>query len=84
MATIDASTARRELADLLNRVAYGDERVVLSRRGKNVAALVSMDDLELLEDIQDQLDIHDALDALREAKKKGTRPAVDLWRKLGV
>lgn len=41
--------ARAELADLVNRVAYGGERVALTRRGKIMAALVSAEDLELLE-----------------------------------
>ena len=40
---------RDNLADVLNRVAYGGERLVLERRGKGVAALVSMDDLALLQ-----------------------------------
>jgi len=42
--------ARDELADLVNRVAYGDERVVLTRHGKPVAALVSAADLAVLQD----------------------------------
>jgi prevent-host-death family protein len=41
--------ARAEFADLVNRVAYTGERVALTRRGKIMAALVSAEDLELLE-----------------------------------
>lgn len=41
--------ARAELADLVNRVAYTGARVALTRRGKVMAALVSAEDLELLE-----------------------------------
>lgn len=41
--------ARKEFADLVNRVAYTGERVALTRRGKIMAALVSAEDLELLE-----------------------------------
>ena len=33
----------KNLADVLNRVAYGGERVILQRRGKGVAALVSIE-----------------------------------------
>ena len=40
--------ARAELSDLVNRVAYGGERVVLSRHGRAVAAIVSAADLERL------------------------------------
>ena len=33
---------RYKLADAINRVAYAGERIVLERRGKGVAALVSL------------------------------------------
>ena len=33
MKTLDATTARDEFADMLNRAAYGKERVILTRRG---------------------------------------------------
>ena len=40
---------RDNLAEVINRVAYGGERVVLKRRAKGVA-VVSMEDLKLLEE----------------------------------
>ncbi|MFB4310172.1 type II toxin-antitoxin system Phd/YefM family antitoxin [Actinomadura sp. GTD37] len=46
--------ARAEFADLVNRVAYTGEPVKLTRRGKVMAALVSPEDLELLEAIRAQ------------------------------
>ncbi|MFE9250580.1 type II toxin-antitoxin system Phd/YefM family antitoxin [Streptomyces sp. NPDC007088] len=46
---IPVTQARAELADLINRVVYGDERVVLTRHGKPLVALVSAADLERLE-----------------------------------
>lgn len=39
---------RRDISELVNRVAYGGERVILTSRGKPKAALVSLDDLEQL------------------------------------
>jgi prevent-host-death family protein len=57
---------RNNLADALNRVAYAGERIVLERRGKGVAALVSMEDLALLEHIEDEHDIKAARKALKE------------------
>ncbi|REF00906.1 prevent-host-death family protein [Thermomonospora umbrina] len=41
--------ARAQFADLVNRVAYTGEPVVLTRRGRVMAALVSAEDLELLQ-----------------------------------
>lgn len=46
---IPVTQARAELADLINRVVYGGERVVVTRHGKPLVALVSAADLERLE-----------------------------------
>ena len=45
MTQIGIKDIRDNLADALNRVAYSGERIVLARRGKGVARLVSMEDL---------------------------------------
>ena len=78
------SEARDDLAETLNRVRYKGERIVLHRRGKDVAALVPVEDLELLEDLEDRIDLEDAREALREARKKGTIPWKDVKKKLGL
>lgn len=39
---------RRDISELVNRVAYGGERVILTSRGRPKAAIVSLDDLEEL------------------------------------
>ncbi len=41
---------RRDISELVNRVAYGGERVILTSRGRPKAALVSLDDLEQIRD----------------------------------
>lgn len=48
-ATFATAEAKARLSELVNRVVYGDERVVIMRRGKPVAALVSVEDLHRLE-----------------------------------
>ncbi len=57
METRSTTQARDELADLVNAVAYRGERVVLTRRGKAVAALVPIDDLQALEAAEDAADL---------------------------
>jgi prevent-host-death family protein len=47
---IPVTQARAELADLINRVVYAGERVVVTRHGKPLVALVSADDLRRLEE----------------------------------
>jgi prevent-host-death family protein len=72
---------RDNLADALNRVAYGGERIVLERRGKGVAALVSLDDLATLERLEDESDIKAARKALKE---KGGVPLEAIKKRLGM
>ncbi|MFJ9042560.1 type II toxin-antitoxin system Phd/YefM family antitoxin [Streptomyces sp. NPDC102347] len=50
---IPVTQARAELADLINRVVYGGERVVVTRHGKPLVALVSADDLRRLDELKD-------------------------------
>ena len=75
MTRLTASQVREDFADTLNRVAYGGERVILCRRGKDVAALVSVQDLELLRQIEVRLD-NEAAD--RAARERRPIP----WKKL--
>jgi prevent-host-death family protein len=72
--TINIVKIRSRLADTINRVAYQGERVVLERRGKGVAALVSMDDLALLEKLDDEADAKAARKALADMKRKKQKP----------
>ncbi len=82
MARLAASEARDRFAEVVNQVAFGGERVVLQRHGKDVVAIVPVRDLQLLEAVEDQLDLEAARRALREKK-----PAIawkDLKRELGL
>ena len=49
---IPASVARANLADVLEAVGEGRERILIERRGKPPIALVSVDDLQTLELIE--------------------------------
>jgi prevent-host-death family protein len=72
--TINVVKIRSNLADTINRVAYRGERVVLQRRGKGVAALVSMEDLALLEKLEEEADAKASRKALAEIKRKKLKP----------
>ncbi|MCC6580111.1 MAG: type II toxin-antitoxin system Phd/YefM family antitoxin [Phycisphaeraceae bacterium] len=74
MNNVSIVEARSRMADIINGVAYGGERVVLERHGKGVVAIVSVEDLELLEAIEDQEDVKAARRALSEMKRKGVKP----------
>ena len=57
---------RDDMADPINRAAYGGERVIITRRGQGVVALVSMDDLAVLDELEHQADLQAALKARKE------------------
>jgi prevent-host-death family protein len=61
--TVDA---RKKFANIINQVAFGDESFVLTRRGEPIAAIVSIRDLKLLQELEDQIDIEDAWKAKNE------------------
>lgn len=83
MATLSTVEARERFADLINRAAYGKERVVLTRRGQELVAVVPIEDLQLLEEIEDKLDVEEAMAALAEAEEKGTIPWEQVEAELG-
>ncbi len=66
MHTLSIVELRNNLADTVNRVAYGGERLVFARHGKPVAVLVSPDDLAVLEAAEDANDVQAAKRVLRE------------------
>ena len=59
----------------------------VSRRGKDLAAVIPIEDLHLLERLAqqeiDRIDLEDARQSLKEAVAKGTTPLRDLMRELG-
>lgn len=83
MAHLPASKAREGFADTINRAAYGKERVVVRRRGREVAAVVPIEDLRLLEELEDRGDLVDARAALAETKKRGAKSLDAILKELG-
>jgi prevent-host-death family protein len=48
-ARVSIGTVKRDISELVNRVAYGGERILLTSRGRPKAAIVSVEDYEYLE-----------------------------------
>ena len=84
MTTISTVKARENFSDLVNRSAYGKERVVLTRRGKGVVAVVPIEDLKLLEAMEDRLDIEDIEKALADPENKESIPWKKVKKDLGL
>lgn len=48
---------RRNLAEILGRVQYGDERIAVTRRGRIAGVLISITNARILEDLEETFDI---------------------------
>jgi antitoxin Phd len=66
---ISTADARKKLANIVNRVAFGKEAFVLTRRGEALAALVSVEDLKLLQEMEESMDVNDAWQARAESEE---------------
>jgi prevent-host-death family protein len=71
MTTITTVKARAKFSDLITRAAFEKDRIVLTRNGKGLAAVVPIEDVLLLEELENRADVRAAKKALKE---KGSVP----------
>ena len=74
MVKFSTAEAREKFDSIVKKASQDKERIVLTRRGKDFAALVPMEDVRLLEELEDRLDLEEARGALAEAKADTTPP----------
>jgi prevent-host-death family protein len=74
MTRMPVTRARRSLSDVVSSVAFGGDRVVLSRNGRDLAVIVPMDLYRLLELEEDRLDVVEVRRAKRQAATRGEKP----------
>jgi prevent-host-death family protein len=84
MKEISTAETRKHMAELLNRAAYGGERFVVTRHGKELAAIVPLSDVNLLDRLRSLLDRKDFEAAVEEVRTAGTRSWDDVRRDLDV
>jgi antitoxin (DNA-binding transcriptional repressor) of toxin-antitoxin stability system len=76
------TAARRELPEAVNKLVYGNgEPIVLSRRGKDLAAIVPIEVLRLIEELEDRMLSEKAKRAFKE---KGRIPWEKIKKDLGL
>jgi prevent-host-death family protein len=68
---ISTADARTQFADVINQVAYGGVRIVLTKHDKEVAAVIPIADLEKLALLEQTMDLEEAKESLREAERTG-------------
>lgn len=84
MASVPFSEVRTHLTDIVNEVAYGGERIILTRKGKQLVAIIPLADLRALEALENKFDLEDAKKALRDVEKHGTISWEETKRELGL
>lgn len=80
MTRLAAQKVQENFSDTLDRVVDKGERIILHRQGKNVAALVPVEDLALLEELEDQRDLEDFRAAKEEWEREGKKTVP--WEKI--
>ena len=84
MGQVNTVDARSQFSEIINRAAFGKERMILTRRGKELVAVVPIEDVKLLEALEDRMDLEEARTALSESKKKGTVSWEKMKKELGL
>ncbi len=57
MNAIAITQVRNDLSDIVNRAFCINERTIIAKKGKNVAAVISMEDLEFLKNLEEAEDM---------------------------
>ena len=70
MTKVSTVNARGQFSEIINRSAYAKERIVLTRRGKEVVAMVPIEDLKFLEKLENRLDLEEIEMALTDPENK--------------
>lgn len=69
---LSVAELREQLAETLNEVRYTKMRQLVTKHGRKVAALVSVEDLRLLEMLEDIVDVQMARERLANLESDGT------------
>ncbi len=82
MDSISTTGAREHFAKVLNLVTNAKDRVRITYHGKQVAAMVPIEDLEFLERLEDEIDIREAQKVLADPRDQGAIPWEDAKKEL--
>lgn len=81
MTHLALTTGQPELTEALDRMDKDGERIVLEKNGVAVGAVVSIEDLRFLQEVEDRIDLDEARKALDEP---GSIPWETLKQALGI
>lgn len=73
MTTMTTVKAREDFSEVLNRSAFGKERIILTRRGKGLVAVIPLEDLALVEAAEDRQDAEEIRRRVKEWERGGKK-----------
>ncbi len=79
MCRMSVSEARKNFSEALNKVSFGKDRIMIHRNDKDMAALVPLEDIELLEMIEDKVDQMLIEEAMKDFDPSKTVPVEDVF-----
>jgi prevent-host-death family protein len=68
MTSLSITKVRDDISEYADQVKHHGQRIIVKRNGKPAFAMVSVEDAELLEALEDEMDIAAAKKALRKGK----------------
>jgi prevent-host-death family protein len=87
MTRVSVAEARKDLAEIINRASYRHERTVITRHDADVAAVISIDEMRLLDALmekwEDEEDLREANEAMLEAREDNI-PWENIKREFGL
>lgn len=75
MTSVTTVELRDAISEIMNRAAFGKERFEVTRNGKALVAIVPVEDIRLLEELEERLDAILARDGIA-AYETGTEEAI--------
>ncbi len=81
---LSAAEVKEQFSELVNHVVHNKERIIVTRRGKEVMAVIPIEDLYFLQQTHDHRLLNEALDALAEVRQQGSISLEAFKSKIGL
>ena len=88
METLSCREVKDHMAEILNRVAYNHKRYKIARHNKDMAIIISIEEWKaieiILQKIEDEEDMQEALLALKEVEERGSVPFDEMKKRVDL
>jgi prevent-host-death family protein len=69
MTVVSVTQLKEDFAKTTGKVEFGGERIIVEKHGKPAFAMISIDDLKMLQALEDRIDALDAEEALKDSRR---------------